>query len=488
MRRLAAILLACCVVPAAAAGDRTFSAVVDEYLGPVRAAERVTAATAGAPDAVQRQYDLARDFEEALARTGKTGRSCRAAASAAREVARAESLQAEGYDRGERRVVEQGTRRIAVTVTRYEARARRCKPGGPFARTTTVVLRSPVPGQAFFRTVHVRGRAPGRTRRAVVAVDETRARCTGGRASKRVVRGNLSMWLKLQPGRHDLAVAFCAGRRAAVASARVRGVWVLPAAGAVAAAPRRESARLDERLARNARTFPGISAVWYQDLRTGVSASWNADAVFPAASTVKLGLLVAGLDRFGVRSPVSYDLEAMATWSSNLAANRVLAKVGGPAAAQAPLARVGATHSTFTGAYRVGTALGGATEQPPWVSSRVTTARDLATILFTLHAGVLGRPRALARLHLSRREARLALGLLLSSEPRGSNVGLLRPALGDTPAAQKQGWLSVARHTAAIVYGRRGPKLLVVLTYAPDLTLPTAQAYGRSLVRLLEPR
>jgi hypothetical protein len=97
--------------------------------------------------------------------------------------------------------------------------------------------------------------------------------------------------------------------------------------------------------------------------------------------------------------------------------------------------------------------------------------------------------RALARLHLSQRESRLALGLLLSSEPRGNNVGLLRPALGATPAAQKHGWLSVARHTAAIVlYGRHGPKILVVLTYAPDLTQPTAQAYGRSLVRLLRLR
>jgi beta-lactamase class A len=274
-----------------------------------------------------------------------------------------------------------------------------------------------------------------------------------------------------------------------IASARVPGVWVLPAAEAVGVAAQRESARLDERLARNARSFPGISVVWYQDLRTGASASWNADAVFPAASTVKLGLLVAGLDRYGVHSPVAYDVQAMATWSSNLAANRLLAKVGGPAAAQAPLARVGATHSTFTGAYRVGTALTGAVEQPPRISSRVTTARDLAKILYTLHAGVLGRPRALARLHLSQRESRLALGLLLSSEPRGNNVGLLRPALGATPAAQKHGWLSVARHTAAIVlYGRHGPKILVVLTYAPDLTQPTAQAYGRSLVRLLRLR
>jgi hypothetical protein len=48
--------------------------------------------------------------------------------------------------------------------------------------------------------------------------------------------------------------------------------------------------------------------------------------------------------------------------------------------------------------------------------------------------------------------------------------------------------LSVARHTAAIVYGSSGPKILVLLTYGANLTLPTAQAYGRSVIRILRPR
>jgi hypothetical protein len=149
---------------------------------------------------------------------------------------------------------------------------------------------------------------------------------------------------------------------------------------------------------------------------------------------------------------------------------------------------MGATHSTFTGAYRVGTAVTRSVDQPPRISSRVTTARDLAKALYTLHAGALGAPRALTRLRLSRAEAQFALGILLSSVQRRDNVGLFSQALGDTPAAQKQGWLSVARHTAAIVYGSSGPKILVLLTYGSNLTLPTAQAYGRSVVRLLRPR
>jgi Beta-lactamase enzyme family len=470
--------------------------VVAKYVGPVRAAEQLTASSGGHADAVQRQYDLARDFQEALTRAGETSRPCQRAANAARELAKAEVLQTEGYDLGDPEVVARGTRRIAVAFQRYTAGAPMCKAGGRVLRSRLVALRSPVPAQAFFRSVRVQGRAPAGARWAVVAIDTRRAECKGGRASKQIANRRFSMSLKLRPGRHDVAVAFCAGRRSApfrVASARVPGVWVLAAAGAVATASRRESRSLDDRLARNARRFPGISAVWYGDLRTGVTASWNADAVFPAASTVKLGLLVAALDRFGLRSPVSYDLRAMGMWSSNLATNRLLTEVGGSAAggsaaAQAALARMGATHSTFTGAYRVGTAVTTRVDEPPRISSRVTTARDLAKALYTLHAGALGASRALTRLRLSLAEAQFALGILLSSVPRRDNVGLFRQALGDTPAAQKQGWLSVARHTAAIVYSSGGPKILVLLTYGSNLTLPTAQAYGRSVVRLIRPR
>jgi hypothetical protein len=77
--------------------------------------------------------------------------------------------------------------------------------------------------------------------------------------------------------------------------------------------------------------------------------------------------------------------------------------------------------------------------------------------------------------------------LLLSTRAQRDNVGLFRPALGTTPAAQKQGWFSAVRHTAAIVYTPSGPKIIVLLTYAADLTLPAAQAYGRRLIQLLRP-
>jgi hypothetical protein len=52
--------------------------------------------------------------------------------------------------------------------------------------------------------------------------------------------------------------------------------------------------------------------------------------------------------------------------------------------------------------------------------------------------------------------------------------------------AQKQGWISTGRHTTAIVYGRRGPVAITVLTYRPGITLADGQRLGGALVRLLD--
>jgi hypothetical protein len=213
---------------------------------------------------------------------------------------------------------------------------------------------------------------------------------------------------------------------------------------------------------------------------------------------VKLGVLVASLNRFGPRperSRVAYDLRALTAWSSNLAANRLVEKLGSSSAAGAvivtrTLRRLGATSSTYAGNYRVGTSLSAgpqanAPDPPPLVSGRVTTARDLARILERLHDAALGDRNALASTGLSSHEAQMGLTLLLSSQPVGENVGLLRPALGlAVPVAQKNGWLRDARHTAAIVYAKGGPKIIVVLTYRPGLTLAAAQTLGARVTRV----
>jgi beta-lactamase class A len=256
----------------------------------------------------------------------------------------------------------------------------------------------------------------------------------------------------------------------------------------VRAAPARATdAGVAARLAALGRAFPGYAAIWTHDLRTGRIAGWNTDARFPAASTVKLGVLLATLVRLRhpERSPLDYDLRAMTRWSSNLAANRLVERFG-VAAAQDALRHAGAWRSTYPQGYRVGTARADVERQPPLVTNRVTTARDLGRLLYVLHAGALGNRRALAATRLDAERSQYGLRLLLASELRGANVGLVRPFLpASIPVAQKNGWLHDARHTAAIVYGPRGPRIVVVLTYAPNLRLATARRLAQGVVAAL---
>lgn len=243
-------------------------------------------------------------------------------------------------------------------------------------------------------------------------------------------------------------------------------------------APSRSDPRLARQLAAAARPFGGWAGLYTHDLRTGRFAGWNDGAAFPAASLVKLGVLAAALDAYPrpERSPLLYDLAAMLRWSSNLAANRILAVVG-QSNVDAGLRRLGMARSTYTGPYRVGTAYGGA---PPRVSGRVTTARDVGRALYRLH--VAARRGAFG---LTRHGARVGLGLLLRWERAEANAGVV--PLGRTPAAVKNGWLNDAQHTAALVYTERGPRIVVVLSYREGLRIAEARALGSRVARLTLP-
>jgi hypothetical protein len=300
---------------------------------------------------------------------------------------------------------------------------------------------------------------------------------------------------RLPPGRYDLSVRFLAQRHV-LARARAEGVWSLPNDAQKAVAERRRDARLSSALASLGGSFPGHCAFWVHRLRTGETAGWNADASFPAASLVKLGLLVAALDRYGAEPAdprIAKEIRDLAIWSSNDASNRLVVRLGGSERAGAALVtavlrRLGATSSTFTGFYRLGTSYAADAPRPlPFLAYRRTTAHDMGRVLFQLHAAALGRRSALRRTRLSRHEARVALGLLLSSDPSGANIGLFRPVLPRVPMAQKQGWTTTIRHTAAIVYGRSGPTIVVVLTYRDGLHTRDALALGRRVVRLTLP-
>jgi Beta-lactamase enzyme family len=354
-------------------------------------------------------------------------------------------------------------------------------------------LETPRTAEVCFGTV--RAAAPPRATTAALFVGDRRI------AAQRVVRPSVAFRLSVPPGRYDLRVRFERDGRL-VRRVESRDVWVLPRTAEYARRERRRDPALAGPFAALGLRFPGYAGIWAHDLTTGRTAGWNADAPFPAASTVKLGVLVAALRRYGPRPERSAAwplIRQLALWSSNDATNKLLLLLGGSEAegsriAQETMHRLGATSSTFTGSYRLGTSrgtrpLGDAPRPLPILTFRRTTAHDLGRILYELHASSLGNGLALRRTGLSRHEARVGMGLLLSSLSTGQNLGLFRPWLGARmPLAQKQGWTTKVRHTAAIAYGATGPRIMVVLTYSTRLSPHRSALLGRGVVSLVEGR
>jgi beta-lactamase class A len=253
----------------------------------------------------------------------------------------------------------------------------------------------------------------------------------------------------------------------------------LPGAGA-GVGPRRPDATLARRLAAAAARVDGAVGIWVHDLAGGRYAGYGADTRFAAASTVKLGALIAALrvSPRPERSSFWWDVRQIGFWSSNLAANRILGRLGRVAVVDG-LRRLGMTSSTYPGSYRATTAW-----RPPGPHSRVTTARDLGRALHRLHAAAHGDARVLGLLGLSRRQAVVALRVLASAQPVTDNVGLLRPWLPPgTTVAEKNGWLSDTRTTAGLVYRGARATVVVVELYRPGVTLREAQRLGRDVLR-----
>ena len=251
----------------------------------------------------------------------------------------------------------------------------------------------------------------------------------------------------------------------------------LPAAAA-GVGPRRSDPTLARRLAEAAASANGAVGVWVHDLTTGRYAGHEAETRFAAASTVKLGALVAGLRASPrvERSRWWYDIRQIGFWSSNLAANRILAKLGYGAVGDG-LRRLGMTSSTYPGPYRATTAY-----RPPGPHTRVTTAHDLGRALHRLHAGAHGDRRVLGLLGLTRQQAVAALRVLASAQAVGDNAGLLRPWLAGATVAEKNGWLSDTRTTAAIVHRRGRATIVVVELYRPGVTYAEAKRLGRRVL------
>ena len=72
--------------------------------------------------------------------------------------------------------------------------------------------------------------------------------------------------------------------------------------------------------------------------------------------------------------------------------------------------------------------------------------------------------------------------MLASAQPIGDNVGLLQPWLGGATVAQKNGWLSDTRTTAAIVYKGNRATIVVVEAFRPGITSTEARSLGRDVL------
>jgi beta-lactamase class A len=478
---LAVIAGACILVSSASSAAPSIATLL-------RQLDRVDALAVDAsgrdPDAVQARYDAARELQGML--DGRTVRAlCLPLLDAIAQAAGGHVLAAEGVDRLDRSVERRGeevVRRARVAIRSARAGCSSASGLTRAAGPPMQALLGPLDGEAFFGSV--RAKAPA-------GATSAELRWKGRVVARETQAGevvSLSLAGRVPAGAGDVEVRFRNATGGSVGTARADDVWLLPSSPNTPSASERPDPALSRRLATATAGFPGYAAVYVRELATGRSGSWNADSRFPAASLVKLGVLAAALDRYGPRperAPAFHDLRAIAAWSSNLGANRLYAWLGREAV-ESRLRRMGATRSTYPGEYRVGTSSGSPTAvpgEPPLVSQRVTTARDMARILATLHGAAAGSTEARRAAGLTAHEARVALALLLSSEPRGDNLGLFRPSLSaGTPAAQKHGWISTARHSAAIVYGPSGPVVVVVLTYQEGLTLARARELARRVL------
>jgi hypothetical protein len=343
--------------------------------------------------------------------------------------------------------------------------------------------RTPVAYEVFFGPIVAA--APAGADNAALYLGDRRV------AERAPWRGRARFDLTHPPGRYDVRVRWERGGRV-LRRDEARSVWLLSPSARAARRERARDGALSRGLATLGGSYPGWAALWVHDLRTGRTAGWNSDASFPAASLVKLGVLAAALDHYGPRPERSSAwplIRDLATWSSNDASNRLLLLLGGSERAGARIVeerlhRMGARASTFTGNYVLGTPYD-APRPLPFLSYRRTTAHDVGRMLFELHAAATGNGLALRRTGLTRHEARVAVGLLLSADSGGQNRGLLRPWSG-SPMARKEGWTTKLRHSAAVVYRPSGPVIAVVLTYRPGLRHGDSLAVGRELVRLID--
>jgi len=333
---------------------------------------------------------------------------------------------------------------------------------------------APAPREVSFGLVT--GSAPVGTQRMIVRIGERVL-------ADRPLRGR-RFTLRVELPRGEVAVRVtavtAAGRRSSAVVPQVVG---LPSA----AVPRAAAPRLHPGLGRDvrglARAFPGTSAVYVEDLASGYGAAWNAQARFPAASTLKLAIAVAVL-RAGPAKPAPGSeqaalLDKMLVGSDNEAANRLLAWIGGSRRVEELLRTLELRDSLMYGGYEVEDVRRPAARapipirvesQPEFGVGKYTSAWDLARLARAVYLAAAGRG-PLPGLGVTRSEARHLLWLLA----RVGDGGKLGRFLGGSATLlHKAGWLATARHDNGLVVWNGGVFVAAVLTWRPGGVGPAA--------------
>ena len=294
----------------------------------------------------------------------------------------------------------------------------------------------------------------------------------------RVARAPGTVAVPLPVGLHSLRVR--ARGAGGVRWSRTRVLWVLPSSARKAnGIGGRIDQRLQGDLVRLTGRLPAISGVYVQHLVSGCGAAVNAGARFPAASTLKVVILLDVQRRSKGRPSATMNrlLDQMIIESSDGAANQVLAIQGG-GSALAGAARVtetmqamGLRESLVRRPYiieavarstappiRVRT-----TAQPALFTNFISTPYELARVMVAIQRGMRGGG-PLPPIGVGSRSIRVGvLPRLLVVRDRTKLVAGAPPGV---VVAHKSGYNTNVKHDAGILYLRSGPVVAVAMTWS----------------------
>ena len=352
-------------------------------------------------------------------------------------------------------------------------------------------LVEPAPTEAAFGRI-AGTVAPG-THRVVVVVDGVE------RGAARVKGARFELRVDLPP--RDATVEVRAEDALGNSSLTTVGPVLGLPAGSPPVRPAALDRRLERRLLRLADRFPGIAAVYVENVETGAGAAWNAGARFPAASTVKTAIALETLRILAERPPPGQALDLlirdMLVNSSNYAANELLRWIGGSGTGGAQevsqlFTTLGLDDSRLFEGFAIEIAAAPPPipvriEEEPPSAGKHTSAWDLARLYRWLHQAARGEGPLLELTgSFAPADARYLLWILAHSADRGkldryAGTGVLVP--------HKGGWVTNARHDAGLVYARTGAAVVVVLTWTPgiagDASDTLAADVGRVALRWL---